>query len=179
MSSITHQTVKLSKGKHSSPENGACVMELASMLAGEPFSDHPGTVCPVIGSFMRSYNDAIDERRRQDLYAYASKIVGSRSSTVVEQARAERLGRWATEIRPRRWPRGLPDRVRAYVLKHTPPAESLGAHAVHAVRGHTDETHAAALRLIEELLAIGPGGAQIETFVALPDEPAPAVLIAP
>ena len=69
--------------------------------------------------------------------------------------------------------------MRAYALKHRPPAESLGAHAVHAVRGHTDETHAAALRLIEELLAIGPGGAQIETFVALPDEPAPAVLIAP
>ncbi len=33
-----YQTVKLSRGKHSSPEYGACVMELASMLAGEPFS---------------------------------------------------------------------------------------------------------------------------------------------
>jgi len=41
MGPVTHQTIRLSRGKHSSPEEGACVMELASMLAGEPFSDHP------------------------------------------------------------------------------------------------------------------------------------------
>jgi hypothetical protein len=35
MSVPNHQTIKLSKGKHTSPEEGACVMELASMLAGE------------------------------------------------------------------------------------------------------------------------------------------------
>ena len=48
------------------------------MLAGEPFSDHPHSVCPVIGSFLRAYNDRIDDRRRQDLYAYAAAVVGSR-----------------------------------------------------------------------------------------------------
>ena len=52
---VSYQTIKLSTGKHSSPEAGACVMELASMLAGEPFSDHPESVCPVIGSFLRAY----------------------------------------------------------------------------------------------------------------------------
>ena len=154
MSAVTHQTVKLGKGKHSSPESGACVMELASMLAGEPFSDHPASVCPVIGSFLRSYNDAVDDRRRQDLYAFASKVVGSRSSGAVERARAERLGDWATQVRPRRWTRVLPAKVRAYALHHKPPAESLGTYAVHAIRKHTDETHAAALALIDELLAI-------------------------
>jgi hypothetical protein len=35
MSSVSYQTIKLSKGKHASPEDGACVMELASMLGGE------------------------------------------------------------------------------------------------------------------------------------------------
>src|SRR5947209_10781009 len=64
MSTPTYQTIKLSKGKHSSPDSGACVMELASMLAGEPFTDHPQTVCPVIGSFLRAYNDSIDDERR-------------------------------------------------------------------------------------------------------------------
>ena len=67
MSPATHQTIKLSKGKHSSPESGACVMELASMLAGEQFTDHPWSVCPVVGSFLRAYNDAIDDDRRQDV----------------------------------------------------------------------------------------------------------------
>ena len=84
---VSHQTVRLSVGKHRSPEDGACVMELASMLAGEPFSDHPSSVCPVIGSFMRAYNDSVDDEHRQDLYAYASAIVGSRAGDEVERAR--------------------------------------------------------------------------------------------
>jgi hypothetical protein len=42
-----HQTARLSKGRDTSPEHGTCVMELASMLAGEPFSDAPRSVCPV------------------------------------------------------------------------------------------------------------------------------------
>ena len=53
MSPVSYQTIKLIKGKHSGPDAGACVMELASMLAGEPFTDHPASVCPVIGSFLR------------------------------------------------------------------------------------------------------------------------------
>src|SRR5579863_8089158 len=98
MSPVSYQTIKLSKGKHSSPDDGACVMELASMLAGEPFTDHPASVCPVIGSFLRSYNDSIDDHRRQSLYAYASKVVGSRGSQLTQQARAERLAEWAEEM---------------------------------------------------------------------------------
>ena len=94
MSPVTHQTVKLSKGKHSAPEDGACAMELASMLAHEPFSDHPHSVCPAIGSFLRAYNDSIDDERRQDLYAYAAMVVGSRASIDVEHMRAERLMAW-------------------------------------------------------------------------------------
>src|SRR5438477_10604249 len=105
MSPVTHQTVRLSKGKHSSPEEGACVVELASMLAGEPFSDHPTSVCPVIGSFLRAYNDAVDDLRRQDLYGCASDVVGSRSSEEVQRARAGRLTDWGIEHQRRRWTR--------------------------------------------------------------------------
>jgi hypothetical protein len=36
-------------------------------------------VCPVIDSFLRAYNDRIDDGRRQGLYAYAAKVVGSRA----------------------------------------------------------------------------------------------------
>ena len=102
MSHVTHQTIKLSKGRHNSPQEGACVMELASMLAGEPFSDHPASVCPVIGSCLRAYNDWIDDRRRQDLYAYASKVVGTRSSQEVQRARAARVTAWVGEVARRR-----------------------------------------------------------------------------
>jgi hypothetical protein len=38
MRQVTYQTVSLGASRHESPEEGACVMELASMLAGEPFT---------------------------------------------------------------------------------------------------------------------------------------------
>jgi hypothetical protein len=152
---IGYQTITLSKGKHGLPEDGACVMELASMLAGEPFNDHPRSVCPVIGSFLRAYNDRIDDGRRQDLYAYAAKVVGSRASRDVQHARAERLSAWAFEGHWLRWlPRVVPARLRT--LLPTPPADLVGSHAAFAIPQHNDNTHAEVLALIDELLAISP-----------------------
>jgi hypothetical protein len=155
MSPVNYQTIKLSKGKHTSPEDGACVMELASMLAGEQFSDHPASVCPVIGSFLRAYNDSVDDARRQDLYAYASQVVGTRGSADVQRARAERLLEWAAALRQRRWTRVLlPPRLRGIGLHRQPPLDAVGTHAVHAIPRHNDQTHAEALAVMDELLAI-------------------------
>jgi len=74
---LRHQTVRLGPGRHASPAHGACVMELVSMLAEEPFSDRPRTACPIIGAFLRPYNDGLDDERRQDLYAMAALVVGT------------------------------------------------------------------------------------------------------
>jgi hypothetical protein len=155
MSPVTYQTIKLSKGKHAGPEDGACVMELASMLAGEPFTDHPASVCPVIGSFLRSYNDSIDEPRRQSLYPYASSVVGSRGGERIQEERAARLARWADEVlRTRRmWFLRSPLRTLSRLRK--PPIDAIGPYAVHAIPKHSDETHRAVLALVDELLAIG------------------------
>jgi hypothetical protein len=157
MSPVTHQTIKLGKGKHASPDDGACVMELASMLAGEPFSDHPAAVCPVVGSFLRAYNDSIDDERRQDLYAYASQVVGSRSAISVQRARSDRLADWAFDMQRRQWTsRYLPlARLRMASLRRQPSAHAVGTYAVRAIPRHTDETHREALSLLEELLSIG------------------------
>jgi hypothetical protein len=157
MSPVTHQTIKLSKGKHASPDDGACVMELASMLAGEPFSDHPAAVCPVIGSFLRAYNDSIDDDRRQDLYSYASRVVGSRAAISVQRDRAERLAEWAFDMQRRQWTsRYLPlARLRMASLRRQPSAHAVGTYAVRAIPKHTNETHVEALGLLDELLTIG------------------------
>ena len=150
---VSQKTIKLSRGKHKSPEDGACVMELASMLAGERFSDRPASVCPVIGSFLRAYNDSIDDIRRQDLYAYASRVVGSRSSMDVHRARAVRLSVWSRELSGRgpAWlvaPRWISRMGRAQ-------AERAGIIAVRSIRDNTRQSHAAVLALIHELLSIG------------------------
>jgi hypothetical protein len=75
-----HQTIRLSRGKHDSPRYGACVMELASMLAGEDFTDRPKCVDPVVAAFLRAFNDRLDHLRRQQLFPYASAVVGTRTS---------------------------------------------------------------------------------------------------
>jgi hypothetical protein len=53
MSDPPFRTVRLGKGAHASPESGACIVEPASMRAGERFSDHPRSGCPVIAGFLR------------------------------------------------------------------------------------------------------------------------------
>jgi hypothetical protein len=173
MPPISHQTIKLGRGRHSSPEHGACVMELASMLAGESFSDHPRSVSRPIASFLRGYNDLLDDRRRSDLYRYAAQTVGTVSSTEVEEARAARLLAWGDECWRRRAARSPLGRVRlrrARKERSTDP-EPAGMYAVHAIGKITDEVHAAALALVDELVGIGapsvvdPGPASIDEVV--------------
>jgi hypothetical protein len=53
------------------------VVELASMIGGEKFTDRPDCVCPVIGSFLRSWNDRAGYADRQRLHQYASRVVGT------------------------------------------------------------------------------------------------------
>jgi hypothetical protein len=65
-------------------------MELASMLAHEPFSDRACSVSPTIGAFLRTYNDGLDDVRRQDLYPVAAAIVGTAASRAVERERVNR-----------------------------------------------------------------------------------------
>ena len=159
MPHASHQTVRLGKGKHHSPDQGACVMELASMLAGEPFSDHPRSVSRPIAAFLRRYNDLLDDRRRQDLYPYASRAVGTVAAAEVEDDRVQRLLDWADDLwRRRRWP------VRCGVLtarrrrQRVGHPEAAASYAIRAIPKLCDETHAAALGLVDELIAIGAAG---------------------
>ncbi len=152
----SHQTIRLSKGKHASPTEGACVMELASMLAGEPFSDRPSSVCPVIAGFMRAYNDRVDDERRQDLYRYASEAVGTRGTPEVEHTRERRCLEWAEAMRRQR------RRPLRWVARSGPGSvdrrlglDAAGTYAARSIRRHGDRTHAGALALIDELIAMG------------------------
>ncbi|HET6864905.1 MAG TPA: hypothetical protein VFH80_03240 [Solirubrobacteraceae bacterium] len=147
--------MRLSAGNHGSPRQGVCVMELASMLAGEPFSDHPSSVCPVIASFLRAYNDSVDDERRQDLYAYASAVVGTRSSVELRRVRAQRLADWTLDRRVRRWLHFLPRFVShpKVVSVAGPSLSAAGVRAARTIRG-TDQDHIGALALIDELLAL-------------------------
>jgi hypothetical protein len=70
-------SVRLEPGSHRSPEEGVCIVELASVIGGEPFSDRPRCVCEVIASFLRGWNDRAGYADRQRLQPYASRVVGT------------------------------------------------------------------------------------------------------
>ena len=76
------QEIRLLKGSH--PERFAsdgtatmCAQEFASYLAGEPHSDHPRCVSPVLNSFMVSWNDGLDDETRQKLRPYIVRTLGT------------------------------------------------------------------------------------------------------
>jgi hypothetical protein len=97
---VSHQTVRLSRGAHAAPAEGVCVVELASLLSGEPFSDRPKSVCPALRSFLHGYNDGLPDHLRQDLYGLGSDIVGTRSIAAVTAWRARLCLGWGKSLAP-------------------------------------------------------------------------------
>jgi hypothetical protein len=157
MSDATFQTVRIRRGAHTSPEDGACVVELASMLAGERFSDHPRCVCPVIAGFLRVYNDRLPEWQLGQLYPLAPMVVGSASSRAVRRRRRQRLAAWTQAQDPRR-------AVGRFALR-----EDVVVGAGHAAAAlDPRERRAAVQSLVAELVAMGTGRSPV------PSVPSPA-----
>lgn len=156
MEQPTYQTVRLSAGRHPSPQHGACVMELASMLAGEPFTDHPRSVSRPLASFLRGYNDMLGDERRQDLYRYAALAVGTSGCDELEAARAAHLAAWA-DARSSRRARWSPfaRRRRAKARKAPDDWEASARYAINTIGSANDDTHAAVMQLLDELIAMG------------------------
>jgi hypothetical protein len=129
-------------------------MELASMLAGERFTDHPSSVCPVIASFLRTFNDLVGDERRQELYACASAVVGSRGSKKVQRARAKRLHSVSVELQRTRRPlaRLVPMAVR---LRFRPPIKVIGLQAARVIALAEEEFQPNILELVDRLVALG------------------------
>jgi hypothetical protein len=153
---ISHQNVRLGSGRHPRPGKVVCVLELASMLAGDRFGDRPVSVCPVIGAILRAYNDNVDDRRRQDLYRFASDAVGTRRDYRVQRHRADAALDWALTRRHQRGgtllappdPEGPRDEIGHYVVGSLAAGRSC--------RGAwSDEDHTSMIALVEELIEIG------------------------
>jgi hypothetical protein len=149
--SRTFQTVRLDAGCHAGPDDGVCVMELASMLAGEPFSDHPRSVSRMLSALLRGYNDGLDEVRRQTLKAYASVSVGTARGYAVDARRRRLARRWLVELRGITGLRAVLARRWLFV-----DPLAMGTEIGIRVRKQDDAAlHARMLGLIDALLAVG------------------------
>jgi hypothetical protein len=68
----------LSRGKHRSARKGACFMEMASVLANEPWSDHPKCTHPLLAHLARLVNDYTSDDNRGELAVLIPSVVGLR-----------------------------------------------------------------------------------------------------
>jgi hypothetical protein len=66
----------LSRGKHRNPRKGACFMEYASFLAGEPWSDHPACTHPLLAAIARHVNDCTTDDGRSRLAPLIPSVIG-------------------------------------------------------------------------------------------------------
>src|SRR5262249_32793964 len=142
-------SVRLEPGAHDSPDDGVCVVELASMLAGEEFSDHPRCVCNVIGGFLPRWDGRGRYTHPQRLYPYASLVVGTGGGAAATRRRRDLCLEWGTgrrhDSRRRKTLERLRMRVRIAWLIGMGPAidldEGAGAYAARTCfkRGGVDE----------------------------------------
>lgn len=67
----------LSNGPHDDPEDGRCAMEWVAFIAGEPHSDKPACVSPLVARFCVAANDISGDFQRQRLRPYLTRCIGT------------------------------------------------------------------------------------------------------
>lgn len=94
---------KLYHGSHD-PDGMMCAMEAVAFVAGERWSDHPKCACPVIGAFMRAWNDALpDNKRTELLLPLIPRLVNTRGSKKLEHRRALMAADWLVRVNTPAW----------------------------------------------------------------------------
>lgn len=95
-------TLMLEKGAHN-PDHTFCVMEAVAYIAGEDWSDSPQCVSPVIGAFLRNWNDSVDEAFRQRLKPYIERVLDTRTPPADEETRAWLATDWLVRVQAPAW----------------------------------------------------------------------------
>jgi hypothetical protein len=98
--------IHLMHGGHS--ENTAremCAMEAVAYVAGEPWSDHPSCASPILGAFMRAWNDGLptDEARDRLLKPFVPQLVDSKASDEIETRRSFMALDWLIRVHTPKW----------------------------------------------------------------------------
>jgi hypothetical protein len=104
--SIDLDAIRLGSGSHQPPAAGKppaelCINELVAYMAGEPWSDQPKCVSPVLRNFALRLNDSLPDEPRQRLKPLWSLMVGTADDGHDEQRR-ELASQWLMrEVMPR------------------------------------------------------------------------------
>ena len=138
----------LSAGAHEHVDEGACFMEAVSYVAGEPWSDTPACACPVLGAFMRAWNDDLPEADRARLLRpLVLRLVGSRSTPEVEARRSWLAMDWLVRTNAPAWLQLVPALVpHADALMNLPPILDAQTTAAHQSTFHAADAERKALQ---------------------------------
>jgi hypothetical protein len=79
-------SVELVGGAGSPAQGRLCIMSFAACLAGEPHTDDPACVSPVIRAFAIHVNDRMPREARQRLKPFAPRLIGTRDTLDHERA---------------------------------------------------------------------------------------------
>lgn len=92
-------TLVLTSGAHDRFEDGVCLLEAVAYVAGEPHTDHPKCVSPVLAAFGREWNDGLrsDEERSQ-LKQYIPRLIGTAGDKAADERRAWLAVDWLVRV---------------------------------------------------------------------------------
>lgn len=80
------------------------VMEAVAYVASEPWSDAPVCACPVISTFMRTWNDALPNAERTTLLLpFIPKLIGTRGDAALEVRRSLMAADWLVREHTPAW----------------------------------------------------------------------------
>ncbi|MEA2615641.1 MAG: hypothetical protein QOE72_1424 [Chloroflexota bacterium] len=99
----TATALTLDRGTHDSAEEGACLLELVSLLAGEEFSDAPRCVSPVLANAGRAWNDSLGDEERQRLLGYADRLLGTADAAAADAWRSWVALDWLVRVCAAGW----------------------------------------------------------------------------
>ena len=123
-----NQPITLTPGQHAPGSGDMCLLEAVAWIAGEPWSDHPTCVDPVLAAFGRSWNDSLsDDDRDRLLLPFLPRFVGTRSTADVQDRRAFMAADWAVRVFTPAWLRLAKLDEHAEALEGLPELDSVEA----------------------------------------------------
>ena len=98
MRELDLETLVLTAGAHA-PGDQFCIMEATAYIAGEPWSDHPRCVSPVLGAFGRAWNDSMrSDAERDALKQYIPRMIGTAGDSKADKRRASLAIDWLVRV---------------------------------------------------------------------------------
>ena len=112
--------VRLHPGKHTVESGQLCLLEAAAVLAGEPLTDHPQSVSPIVCTLGIRLNDLATHRQRQKLTRFLPNLVSTAGDGKEEHRRWVALDHSVRTVWPR-WVDRIGMREEAAALSGLPP----------------------------------------------------------